>query len=146
MKISMKGQYALQMMIDLAANNTGEHITIKSIAKRQELPEKYLEQIMTALSKAGYVKSVRGSKGGYRLTDKPADYTVGMILRTIEGSLTPVAFLDDLENTKSNNTTSNVTYGVWKKLNDAINNVVDNITLEDLLQNQLAEAGNDYII
>ena len=95
MKISTKGQYALRMMLDLAMHNSGEYITIKSIAMRQSLPEKYLEQIMTVLSRASYVKSIRGSKGGYRLADDARKYTVGMILRTIEGSLAPVACLEE---------------------------------------------------
>ena len=71
MKISTKGQYALRMMLDLACNNTGEYIALKSIAARQELPEKYLEQITTVLSKAGYLSSVRGSKGEYLLDNTP---------------------------------------------------------------------------
>ena len=145
MKISTKGQYALRMMLDLAINNTGEYITIKSIAARQSLPEKYMEQIMTSLSKAGYVKSIRGSKGGYQLADKLENYTVGMILRTIEGSLSPVASLDDIPNT-SLQSQNCVTFDVWIELNDAINKVVDNITLEDLVERQLAKAGNDYMI
>jgi len=145
MKISTKGQYALRMMLDLAINNTGEYITIKSIAARQSLPEKYMEQIMTSLSKAGYVKSIRGSKGGYQLADKLENYTVGMILRTIEGSLSPVACLDDVPDSSSQSQSS-VTFDVWKELNDAINKVVDNITLEDLVERQLAKAGNDYMI
>ncbi|SEW16201.1 RrF2 family transcriptional regulator [[Clostridium] fimetarium] len=145
MKISTKGQYALRMMLDLAINNTGEYITIKSIAARQSLPEKYMEQIMTSLSKAGYVKSIRGSKGGYQLADKLENYTVGMILRTIEGSLSPVSLLDDIPNS-SLQSQNCVTFDVWKELNDAINNVVDNITLEELVQRQLAKAGNDYMI
>lgn len=145
MKISTKGQYALRMMLDLAVHNTGEYITIKSIAARQSLPEKYLEQIMTSLSKAGYVKSIRGSKGGYRLADKLENYTVGMILRKIEGSLTPVSGLDENHNTNLQSQDS-VTYEIWEELNDAINHVVDNITLEDLVQRQLARLGNDYMI
>ena len=145
MKISTKGQYALRMMLDLAINNTGEYITIKSIAARQSLPEKYMEQIMTSLSKAGYVKSIRGSKGGYQLSDKLENYTVGMILRTIEGSLSPVSLLDDIPNS-SLQSQNCVTFDVWKELNDAINNVVDNITLEELVQRQLSKAGNDYMI
>lgn len=145
MKISTKGQYALRMMLDLAVNNTGEYITIKSIAERESLPEKYLEQIMTVLSKSGYVKSIRGSKGGYKLSEKPESYTVGMILRAIEGSLTPVAFLDDTSNISSQIKDS-VTFDVWLELNEAINKVVDNITLEQLAQKQLARVGNDYVI
>ena len=79
MKISTKGRYALRLMLDLALNNTGECITIKSIAGRQGISEKYLEQIITVLSRVGFVKSTRGAQGGYRLAKAPKDYTVGMI-------------------------------------------------------------------
>ena len=81
MKISTKGRYALRLMLDLAINDTGEAIKIKKIAERQEISEKYLEQIITILNRAGYVKSMRGAQGGYRLAKAPEAYTVGMILR-----------------------------------------------------------------
>lgn len=145
MKISTKGRYALRLMLDLAMYNTGECITIKTIAARQEISDKYLEQIITMLSKAGFVKSTRGAQGGYRLSKDPKEYTVGMILRTIEGSLAPVACLDDdpIECTRSNTC---ATLEVWKQLNDAINQVVDNITLADLVEKQTELAQNAYII
>ncbi|MDF2472690.1 MAG: transcriptional regulator, BadM/Rrf2 family [Lachnospiraceae bacterium] len=145
MKISTKGRYALRLMLDLAEHNTGEYITIKSIAARQEISDKYLEQIITQLSKAGYVKSTRGAQGGYRLAMAPDEYTVGMILRLIEGSLAPVACLDDDENqcTRANEC---ATLEVWSSLNKAINSVVDNITLADLVDRQSSLSGNDYVI
>lgn len=145
MKISTKGRYALRLMLDLAINNTGEYITIKSISTRQDISDKYLEQIITQLSKAGFVKSTRGAQGGYRLAKAPEEYTVGSILRLIEGSLSPVACLDDDENvcTRSGQC---ATLDVWIKLNDAINNVVDNITLADLVDKQISLTGNDYVI
>ena len=87
MKISTKGRYAVRVMLDLALNNNGECIKVKEIAARQGISEKYLEQIIAVLNKAGYVKSVRGAQGGYRIAKDPADFTVGMILRLTEGSL-----------------------------------------------------------
>lgn len=98
MKISTKGRYALRLMLDLALHNDGEYITIKAIAQRQEVSDKYLEQIVPMLSRAGYLKSVRGAQGGYRLAKTPKEYTVGMILRLIEGDLAPVACLEDTPN------------------------------------------------
>ena len=92
MKISTRGRYAVRVMLDLATNNTGECVKVKQIAKRQEISEKYLEQIIAILNKAGFVKSVRGAQGGYRLAMDPSSYTIGMILRLTEGSLAPVAF------------------------------------------------------
>ena len=95
MKISTKGRYAVRVMLDLALNNNGECIKVKEIAARQGISEKYLEQIIAVLNKAGYVKSVRGAQGGYRIAKDPADFTVGMILRLTEGSLAPVACLEE---------------------------------------------------
>ena len=91
MKISTKGRYALRLMIDLAINDDGKCIRIRDIAKRQEISDKYLEQIISILNRAGYIKSVRGPQGGHRLAKHPSEYTVGMILRLTEGSLSPVA-------------------------------------------------------
>ena len=90
MKISTKGRYALRLMLDLATEGNGKPVSIKDIAGRQGISEKYLEQIISSLNRAGYVKSVRGSQGGYLLKMDPKEYTVGMILRVTEGSLAPV--------------------------------------------------------
>jgi len=145
MKISTKGRYALRLMLDLAVNNTGEYITIKSIAARQEISDKYLEQIITQLSRAGYVKSTRGAQGGYRLAMAPKEYTVGMILRLIEGNLTPVSCLDDSPN-QCNRANQCATLMVWEKLDNAIDQVIDNITLADLVDHHNSLLGNDYVI
>jgi len=133
MKISTKGRYAVRVMLDLALNNTGECIKVKEIAARQDISEKYLEQIIAALSKAGYVNSVRGAQGGYRLARDPKDYTVGMILRVTEGSLAPVACLDiGAEACERCDTCE--TLEVWKELARAIDSVVDGVTLADLAE------------
>lgn len=135
MKISTKGRYAVRVMLDLALHNTGEYIKVKQIAARQEISEKYLEQIISVLNKAGYVKSARGAQGGYRIAGEPKNYTVGMVLRLTEGSLCPVACLEDEVNECARCDTCE-TLGVWKELNDAINNVVDNVTIADLAEKQ----------
>ncbi len=98
MKISTKGRYALRLMVDLAEYNTGENISLKDIAARQDISFKYLEQIITMLNRAGLVRSVRGPQGGYRLAHRPEEYTVGEILRLTEGSLAPISCLDEKEN------------------------------------------------
>ena len=85
MKISTKGRYALRLMLDLAVYNTGEPISLKDVAKRQNISEKYMEQIISVLNKAGFVRGIRGAQGGYLLSRAPKDYTVGMILRLTEG-------------------------------------------------------------
>lgn len=132
MKISTKGRYALRLMIDLATNDDGNPIRIKDVAERQGISEKYLEQIISVLNKAGYVKSVRGPQGGYILKRKPEEYTVGMILRLTEGSLAPVACVEEDES-DCERKSGCVTYLLWKKISNAINDVVDTVTLKDLV-------------
>ncbi len=133
MKISTRGRYAVRVMLDLALDSTGECIKVKEIAGRQGISEKYLEQIIAILNKAGYVKSVRGAQGGYRLTMEPKDYTVGMILRLTEGSLAPVACVEDQAEPCERCDTCE-TMGVWKEVYDAVNQVVDNVTIADLME------------
>ena len=144
MKVSTKGRYALRLMLDLAVNNTGEPISLKDIARRQGISDKYLEQIISVLNKAKYVKSIRGAQGGYILTKKPEEYTIGMILRLTEGSLSPVDCLDEgAENCPRQE--SCVTFILWKQLNDAIRGVVDKVTLQDLVDWSQVQ-GQDYCI
>jgi Rrf2 family protein len=132
LKISTRGRYAVRLMLDLAANGSDTYVTVKSIAERQGISAKYLEQIISVLNRAGFVKSVRGSHGGYRLTRPAREYTVGMILRTIEGSLAPVACLEDIP-VKCSRSKTCVALDVWKQIDNAVSNVVDNITLADLV-------------
>ena len=144
MKISTKGRYALRLMIDLAENSSGNPVSLKDVAKRQGISDKYLEQIISVLNKAGYVRSVRGAQGGYLLKSDPETYTVGMILRQTEGSLAPVSCIEDDE-IICNRQEQCVTSIVYKKINDAISNVVDNITLQDLVDWQ-SEKNGTYVI
>ena len=95
MKISTKGRYALRVLVDLAENGKDKNVSIREIAERQRISDKYLEGIVARLSAAGYVKSVRGKYGGYRLTKDPKDYTVYDILRAAEDSIALVACLED---------------------------------------------------
>ncbi|NBH81373.1 Rrf2 family transcriptional regulator [bacterium C-53] len=141
MKISTKGRYAVRIMLDLAENDTGDYIKVKSIAKRQDLSEKYLEQIISMLNKAGFVKSVRGARGGYRLSKAPEDFTIGMILRLMEGSVSPAPCLDGGMSACSRCSSCGV-ISVWEELQQAINGVVDNITLQDLLDRKKIESVN----
>ena len=132
MKISTKGRYAVILMLDLATYNTGEPVRLKDIAKRQQISEKYLEQIISLLNKAGFVKSIRGPQGGYMLKNPPEQYTVGMILRQTEGSLTPVSIDDETSYERQS-----VTTRIWTKMEGAINEIVDGITLKDLVDWQM---------
>lgn len=145
MKISTKGRYALRLMIDLALNYNGTYIRIKDISKRQDISEKYLEQIIAVMHKSGFVKSARGAQGGYMLSKDPKEYSVGMILRAVEGSLAPVSCLDsgDVDCERKSQCATVI---LWTKLNDAINEVVDGVTLEDLVNWQKEMMESDYSI
>jgi len=133
MKISTRGRYALRMMIDIAENmDSNDRIPIREISERQEISVKYLEQIVTHLTRAGLLRSVRGAGGGYSLTRKPEDYTVGEILRAIEGKLAPVACLEDEVNLCERSGICK-TVGFWEGLHKVIDDYVDSATLEDFV-------------
>ena len=132
MKISTKGRYALLIMLDLAVYNTGEPVSLRDIAKRQEISEKYLEQIISLLNKGRLVQSVRGAQGGYFLRRDPKDYTVGEILRLTEGDLAPVDCVGN-SGVACEHKADCVTVEVFEKINEAVNQVVDHITLQDLV-------------
>lgn len=144
MKISTRGRYALRLMLDLAVYNTGEPISLKDVARRQQISEKYLEQIISLLNKAGFVRSVRGAQGGYMLRKDPAEYTVGMILRLTEGDLAPVSCVGS-DSVACERRQECVTVRIWEQMNDAVNQVVDGITLADMVGWQ-QEKGDQYSI
>ena len=131
-------------MLDLALHDSDAPVRIKDIAARQDISDKYLEQIISSLNKAGYVKSIRGPQGGYKLARDPESYTVGMILRLTEGSLAPVACLDDEVNTCDRQETC-ATLKLWQMLDEAIKGVVDRVTLADLVEWQ-TEMIDNYVI
>ena len=144
MRISTKGRYAMQLMLDLARYNTGEPISLKDISKRQEISEKYLEQIISLLNKGGFVRSVRGAQGGYLLNRDPKDYKVGEILRITEGDLAPVVCLDQ-NSMECEKRTGCATVRLWQMIDDAVSSVVDKVTLQDLLD-WSADAADTYVI
>ena len=131
MKISTKGRYALRVMVYLAEHYSEKYISIRSISEDEKISQKYLEQIVSKLSKNNLVISARGAYGGYRLAEEPSKCSVGEILRTMEGNFLVVDCLDDdkLCTQKSNC----LTHDVWSLIQLAINGVVNNITLGDLL-------------
>lgn len=131
MKISTKGRYALRMMLDIALTGSGQPVPLRDVAQRQEISDKYLEQIVTQLGRAGLVRSVRGAGGGYLLTRKPEEYTVGEILRVLEGSLSPVGCATG--DGCCERMDQCVTVEVWTKIQAAVSQVVDHITLADLV-------------
>ncbi len=145
MKISTKGRYGMRLMLDLALHSNGSYIPLKEVASRQELPEKYMEQIITPLSRAGYLRGVRGAQGGYQLTRSANEYTVGMILRTMEGDLSVVSPVDTQQET--GDIAAHLVVGsVWARINEAIEQVVDNITLAELVEDYNRHATDNYVI
>lgn len=141
MKISTKGRYAIRVMLDIAMHDNGKYIPLKDIAKRQDLTVKYLEQIISLLNKAGYLKSLRGNSGGYRLAMQPEEYIIGNILRITEGDLALLPCLKDKKN-QCNRANSCVTLPFWRGLDHVIEEYVDSVTLQDLM-NQAVELTNN---
>ena len=132
MKISTKGRYALRVMVDLALNSNEKYVTSKEISMRQEISNKYLEQIIAMLNKAGYLETARGNTGGYKLAKKPNEYKIGDILKATEGDLAPIDCLT--EEGKCQRQEKCTTYSFWKGLDDVINEYINRKTLEDLIK------------
>ncbi len=131
MKISTKGRYGLRAMVDMAVYSAGDHISLKSIAERQNISEGYLEQVFSTLRKAGLINSIKGSQGGYALADSPENIAVGAVLRALEGNLSVID--EKSMNEKTNDKIEEcIRKTVWNAINASIGNIVDNITLEDL--------------
>lgn len=123
MKISTKGRYGLTIMIELARKYGEGPTSLKSIAQTNELSEHYLEQLIAPLRNAGLVKSIRGAYGGYILSEHPSKITSGDVIRVLEGPISPVEGIEDEEPAKRE---------LWMRIRDAVKEVLDNTTLEDL--------------
>ena len=132
MLISTKGRYALRVMVDLAEHQAAGRIPLKEIADRQGVSEKYLENILATLVRAGLLSGMRGKGGGYRLTREPDKYTAGEILRLTEGSLAPVSCLEG-GNNGCERAGECRTIGMWRELDEMISNYLDGITVADLV-------------
>ena len=145
MKISTKGRYALRMLLDLAEHSNNGFIPLKDIAQRQSISKKYLEQIVPILNKSDILKTNRGFQGGYMLAKAPNQYTVGEILRLTEGSLSPVACLDQTPNACERSSICS-TLPIWQGLSKVINEYLDGITLQDVLDKQREQYANNYMI
>ena len=141
MIVSTKGRYALRVMIDLAEHQSEKYVPLKEVATRQEISEKYLENILKVLVQNGFLEGLRGKGGGYRLTRSPDQYTVSEILMLTEGSLAPVSCLTPGASACARMANCR-TYEMWKGLNDLISDYFGKITLADLALPD--QAGNDY--
>lgn len=146
MKISTKGRYGLRALIDLAKYSEIEPVSISSIATRQGISERYLEQLMTLLKKAGIIKSIRGAAGGYVLAKDMADISVGDVLRALEGSLQPVECAAFGGEESCEVAGGCVTKYVWQRINESINRTVDEISLKQLVEeSKTVQKGNEFI-
>ena len=144
MKVSTKGRYAVRVMLDLALHNSGEYIPLKEIAARQGITVKYLEQIIGMLNRAGFLQSLRGNNGGYRLTKAPEEYTIGSILRITEGDLrlTPCIEENGQECERSETCAA---MSFWTGLDKVIADYVESYTLADLMK-QAEDTNWDYYV
>lgn len=132
MIVSTRGRYALRVMIDLAQHQDQDRIPLKEIAERQSISQKYIEAIMTLLSKNHFVDAVHGKGGGYKLNRTPDQYKVGDILRLTEGSLAPVACLAQGAE-PCEKASACKTLPMWTKLDELVENYLDSVTIADLL-------------
>ena len=132
MKISTKGRYALRMMLDMARNQGTGPVSLKDIAERQNVSKKYLEQIALILSQVGVLKGTRGHQGGYRLIKDPAECTVYEVLEAVEGSMHPVACLDQSPNTCERCNGCETLY-IWEGLDAVVRDYLSGITRQDVL-------------
>ena len=143
LKISTKGRYGIKALIDLVMNSENESVTLKTISKRQNISERYLEQIFSALRKSGIIIGRKGAQGGYTLAKDPKEITISEILRVLEGE----SLLVDISNDGVDELESFINENLWKGINDKINEYFKSITLQDLVDKyQLSKEGIIYYI
>lgn len=145
MKVSTKGRYALRMLLDLAEHKDNGFISLKEIAERQSISKQYLEQIVSLLNTSNILRANRGKQGGYMLAKEPASVTVGQVLRITEGSLAPVACLDDEVN-QCERADFCKTLPVWNGLNKVIADYLDSVNLQSILDQYQEQGSDSYVI
>ena len=133
MRLSTKGRYGLKAMFQLALHYGEGPIPLNNIAQEQNISENYLEQLVATLKKDGFLESVRGSQGGYYLSKSPSKITVGNILRALEGDIAPVDCVINGDDIICERAEYCVTKLVWEKIRDSIDDVIDSITLQDMI-------------
>lgn len=133
MKISTKGRYGLRSILDVALNEKEGPVTIHSIAKRQGISERYLEQLLIVMKQRGLIKSIRGFQGGYLLNRDPQDITVGDVIRALEGPIAPVDCVNEDDTEQCTRSNGCITKVVWEDLKQAMIKVLDSYTIKDLM-------------
>ncbi len=133
MKLSTRGRYGLKAIYELALHYGEGPIPLNEVANKQKLSESYLEQLFLSLRKDKLIKSVRGAQGGYMLNRKPEDITVGDVLRCLEGNIAPALCLEDGVKEECSMSDECITKYVWSEIKNSLDNVIDSITLEDMI-------------
>ena len=144
MRLSTKGRYGARAMLDLALNFGKDPVLLRDIARRQEVSEKYLEHSISALRKAGLVRSVRGARGGYILAKSPSEIRFSKIMEVLEGSMAPVECVDDPQVCHRANLC--VTRDIWVKMKEAIDNILKSTTLQDMVEQQKEKESSKSIM
>ncbi|TET69459.1 MAG: Rrf2 family transcriptional regulator [Candidatus Aminicenantes bacterium] len=144
MRLSTKGRYGARAMLDLALNFGKDPVLLRDIARRQEVSEKYLEHSISALRKAGLVRSVRGARGGYILAKSPSEIRLSKIMEVLEGSMAPVDCVDDPQVCHRANLC--VTRDIWAKMKEAIDNILKSTTLQDMVEQQKEKESSKSIM
>jgi len=144
MRLSTKGRYGARAMLDLALNSSEGPVLLREIAKRQEVSEKYLEHSITTLRKAGLVRSIRGARGGYVLAKLPSQIRLSEIMEVLEGSMAPVECVDDPQVCQRAQLC--VTRDIWAKMKEAIDNILESITLQDMVERQNRKKNSKAIV
>lgn len=144
MRLSTKGRYGARAMLDLALNSGEGPVLLRDIAKRQEVSEKYLEHSITTLRKAGLVRSIRGARGGYVLGKLPSQIRLSEIMEVLEGSMAPVECVDDPQVCQRAQLC--VTRDIWAEMKEAIDNILESITLQDMVERQNRKKNSKAIV
>lgn len=144
MRLSTKGRYGARAMLDLALNSGKGPVLLREIAKRQEVSEKYLEHSITTLRKAGLVRSIRGARGGYVLAKLPSQIRLSEIMEVLEGSMAPVECVDDPQVCQRAQLC--VTRDIWAEMKEAIDNILESITLQDMVERQNKKKNSKAIV
>ena len=146
MKLSTRGRYGLRAMIDMALNEGKDPVATHTIAEREGISERYLEQLMVPLKRAGLVKSIRGSQGGYVLAGNPREITAGDVIRVLEGPIAPVDCVSESNPESCNRADYCVTRLLWAEIRDSIARILDSYTLADLAAQSQKLSSNDNFI
>jgi len=144
MRLSTKGRYGARAMLDLALNSGEGPVLLREIARRQEVSEKYLEHSITTLRKAGLVRSIRGARGGYVLAKLPSQIRLSEIMEVLEGSMAPVECVDDPQVCQRAQLC--VTRDIWAEMKEAIDNILESITLQDMVERQNRKKNSKAIV